>query len=76
MQDSVKAASLGFIKLEFRNGYVEVVSTGDIKTMKQRKEGGTSLRLKSDRVLLTSVAINEVVEVIRVADGRVHYATS
>ena len=75
MQDSVKTASFGFIELGFRNGWTEVIATNEIKSIKQRSEGGTNIRLMSDRVLLTSVPIQDVANALRGADGRM-YATS
>lgn len=74
MQDTVKVASFGFIELGFRNGHIEVVNTGDIKSINNRGQGGTNLRLSDGRQLMSSVTISEVVAAIREADGRVHHA--
>jgi hypothetical protein len=74
MKDSVKAPSFGFIELGFRNGWIEIVATNEIKSIKPRLEGGTNIRLMSDRVLLTSCPLQDVLEALRAADGRT-YAT-
>ena len=75
MQDSVKTASFGFIELGFRGGWTEILAVNEIKSIKPRTEGGTNIRLMSDRVLLTSCPIQDVTEALRGADGRM-YATS
>jgi hypothetical protein len=74
-EDSVKTASFGFIELGFRNGWTEVIAVNSIKSIKPRMEGGTNIRLMTDRVLLTSVPIQDVTEALSGADGRM-YATS
>ena len=74
-EDTIKAASFELIQLGFRNGHVEVIATGEIKTIKARREGGTNIRLKSDRVLLTSVELDDVMIAIRSADTGGRYAT-
>lgn len=76
MQDTVKAASFEMVQFGFRNGHAEAVATGEIKTIKARREGGTSIRLHSDRVLLTSVELEDVMTAIRSADLGGRYAAS
>jgi hypothetical protein len=76
MKDTIKAASFELIQLGFRNGHVEVIATGDIKGVKTRIEGGTSIRLHSDRLLLTSVKLDDVMNAIRSADSGGRYATT
>jgi hypothetical protein len=75
-EDTIKAASFELIQLGFRNGHIEVVATGDIKAVKSRREGGTSIRLKGDRLLLTSVELDDVMNAIRSADVGGRYATA
>ena len=75
MQDSVKTASSGFIQLGFRGGWTEILAVNEIKSIKPRTEGGTNIRLMSDRVLLTSCPIQDVAEALRGADGRKHAAS-
>jgi hypothetical protein len=75
MKDTVQAMSFGFIELGFRNGWTEVIATNEIKSIKPRVEGGTNVRLMSDRVLLTSCPIQDVTKALREADGRT-YATT
>ena len=74
-EDTVKAASFELIQLGFRNGHIEVIATSEIKSIKGRREGGTNIRLKSDRVLLTSVELDDVMTAIRSADTGGRYAT-
>jgi hypothetical protein len=76
MKDTVKAASFGFIELGFRNGHIEVVATSDIKSVRTRTEGSTSIRLAGDRVLLTSVSVGDVMNALRMADEGESYATA
>ncbi len=75
MQDSVKVSSFGFIEFAFRSGWVEIISVNEIKSIKPRTEGGTNIRLTTDRVLLVSCPIQDVSKALRDADGRM-YATS
>ena len=75
MRDSVKVSSFGFVEFGFRSGWVEIISTNEIKSVKPRIEGGTNIRLTTDRVLLVSCPIQDVTEAMRDADGRM-YATS
>ncbi len=76
MEDTVKAASFGRVELGFRNGHIEVVATTDIKSVRTRPEGGTSVRLADDRVLLTSVSVGDVMNALRMADEGGSYATA
>ena len=62
MKDIARAVSPGFIEFDFRNGRREIVSTADIKGIKNRSEGGTCVRLLNDRVLLLSVQVGEILE--------------
>ena len=75
MQDSVKVSSFGFVEFGFRTGWTEIIATNEIKSVKPRVEGGTNIRLTSDRVLLVSCPIQDVSKAMRDADGRM-YATS
>jgi hypothetical protein len=74
-EDSVKVSSFGKIEFGFRNGWTEIIAVNEIKSVKPRTEGGSNVRLMSDRVLLTSVPIQDVAAALREADGRM-YATS
>ncbi len=68
--DSVKVSSFGFIEFGFRNGWVEIIAANEIKSVKPRIEGGTNVRLTTDRVLLVSCPIQDVSKAMRDADGR------
>jgi hypothetical protein len=72
MKDGARAVSPGFIEFEFRNQRREIVSTDDIKSIQTRGEGGTSVRLLNDRVILLSVQVGEVLEALRAANGGPH----
>jgi hypothetical protein len=71
-KDNVKPLSFGFIELALRDGRVEVVNTNDIKSIQTRAEGGASIRLMNDHVLLVSCPIQDVLDALRVADGGLH----
>jgi hypothetical protein len=76
-EDTVKARSFGLVQFEFRNGHIEVAATSDIKSVKSRREGGTSIRRHSvNRVLLTSVELEDVMDAIRSADSGGRHAAS
>ena len=75
-EDTIKARSFELVQLGFRNGHIEVIATGDIKAVKNRREGGTSIRTKDDRVLLTSVKFDDVMNAITSADLGGRYATT
>jgi hypothetical protein len=70
VKDSVKVSSFGFIEFGFRNGWTEIIATNEIKSVKSRIEGGTNIRLTTDRVLLVSCPIQDVSEALRGADWR------
>jgi hypothetical protein len=73
-EDTVKAASFEMVQFGFRGGHAEVVATSEIRAIKARQEGGTSIRLKNDHLLLTSVPLEDVMVAIRSADTGGRYA--
>lgn len=66
-EDSVEAMMNGFVSFWFRNGGREIVNPVDIKGVRPRREGGSAIRLLNDRILLTSVALGDVVEALEAA---------
>jgi hypothetical protein len=75
-KDIVDVPCPNFMRFKYRNeGHIEVVATSDIKSIQGRGEGGTSIRLQNDRVILTDIKIGDVLNALKDAsEGGDHAA--
>ena len=75
MKDQISTSG-GYINCQLRNGRRIGIRHNAVKSIQTRAEGGTSLRTMDGRVLLLDIPIQDVIEVINIAEGGHHAATA
>jgi len=74
MKDQISTSG-GYINFALRDGRRLGIPHNAIKSVQTRKEGGTCVRTMDGRVLLLDIPIQDVLEVINIAEGGRHAAT-
>jgi hypothetical protein len=66
MPDRIRARG-SFVEVTLRNGGVKNFAVGDIKSVANRTEGGSAIRLQNDHIFLVDLPVRSVMEAIELA---------
>jgi hypothetical protein len=75
MKDRIRARA-HFLEIQFRGGGSRIITASDIKGIQVRREGGTSIRLQNDHIVLVDCRVADVMAALELATEGGRHATA